>query len=63
MSTLSSLAVIRKMLGEMARLRGELKAMPPAAAGAVTPAGGSADDFGLTDGVCRAVLRAHRTGS
>ena len=29
-STLSSPAVIRTMLGEMARLRGELKALPPA---------------------------------
>jgi hypothetical protein len=29
-STLSSGAVIRTMLGEMRRLRGELKALPPA---------------------------------
>ncbi len=29
-STLSSPAVIRKMLGEMTRLRGDLKALPPA---------------------------------
>ena len=29
-STLSSPAVIRKMLGEMTRLRGDLKAQPPA---------------------------------
>ena len=29
-STLSSPAVIRTMLGEMNRLRGELKALPPA---------------------------------
>jgi hypothetical protein len=29
-STLSSFAVIRAMLAEMNRLRGELKALPPA---------------------------------
>ena len=29
-STLSSPAVIRKMIGEMTRLRGDLKALPPA---------------------------------
>jgi glycosyltransferase involved in cell wall biosynthesis len=32
-STLSSVAVIKTMLGEMARLRGELKALPPVSRG------------------------------
>ena len=61
-STLSSPSVIRTMLGEMNRLRGELKALPTGDPGVTALLVISADDFGLTDGVCRAVLQGYQQG-